>query len=116
MRIWFNDLVRWLPLQDKAYRSLVERGYYVNRDRTIVTSIVQALDISEGFLNNATHSFSNPAPRVYTQSAAAYAAAVKRTNDELAAAALSAGPVPDSWGITADIGNRSFTVFPRQVT
>ena len=40
MRIWFNDLVRWLPLQDKAYDSLVERGYYVNRDRVIATSIL----------------------------------------------------------------------------
>ena len=54
MRIWFNDLVRWLPLQDKAYRSLVERGYYVNRDMTIATSIAQVLDISKGFLKNVT--------------------------------------------------------------
>ena len=35
MRIWFNDLVRWLPHQDKAYRSLIERGFYRDKDKVI---------------------------------------------------------------------------------
>ena len=74
MRIWFNDLARWLPLQDKAYRSLIEHGFFVYRDIVIASSIAQALDISEGYLND--HTFSDPAPRIYVQSAAAYAAAV----------------------------------------
>ena len=36
MHIWFDDLTRWLPHQDKGYRSLIERGYFINRDRTII--------------------------------------------------------------------------------
>ena len=56
MRIWFNDLVRWLPHQDKAYRSLIERGYYVNRDKVIASSVKQALDITDGHITS--YSFS----------------------------------------------------------
>ena len=38
MRIWFNELVRWIPFQDKCHRSLIERGYFIYRDQTICSS------------------------------------------------------------------------------
>ena len=92
MRIWFNNLVRWLPKEDRAYRSLIERGYYVNRDKAIASSIAQAVDITDG--NIDTYSFHDPAPAVYQQNAAAYAAAVRRTNEAAAAAAAAASRTP----------------------
>ena len=89
MRIWFNDLTRWLPHQDRAYRSLIERGYFINRDKTIVSSIPQAIDLTEGLL--PTFTFQDPAPHVYTQTPAARQAAIQRTNDELARLAKEKG-------------------------
>ena len=93
MRMWYNDLVRWIPHQDKAYRSLIERGFYRDKDKVIASSIKQALDITEGHI--CSYSFSDPAPRDYVQSPAAFAAALQRTNQELADAAAAAGaPAP----------------------
>ena len=74
MRIWFNELIRWIPHQDKSYRSLIERGYFINRDKTIVSSILQAIDLTEGLLPSYT--FDDPAPLVYTQTAAARQGAI----------------------------------------
>ena len=88
MRIWFNNLIRWIPRQDKAYRPLIERGYYINRDKAIVSCIPQALDMTEG--NIDLHSFHDPAPALYVQNKAAFAAAMKRTNDE----AIKRRPTP----------------------
>ena len=87
MRIWYNQLVRWIPSQDKAYRPLIERGYYVNRDKVIASSVIQAIDLTDG--NIDTFTFDDPAPNVYVQNAAAYAAAVQRTNDAAAATAIA---------------------------
>ena len=89
MRMWYNDLVRWIPHQDKAYRSLIERGFYRDKDKVIASSIKQALDITEGHI--CSYSFSDPAPRDYVQSPAAFAAALQRTNQELADAAAASG-------------------------
>ena len=93
MRVWFNNLVRWIPHQDKAYRSLIERGYFTNRQHTIASTVVQAFDLTDG--NIDCHSFSSPAPKVYVQNAAAHAAAIARTNLENATAAAAANaPAP----------------------
>ena len=59
MRIWYNQLVRWIPSQDKAYRPLIERGYYVNRDKVIASSVIQAIDLTDG--NIDTFTFDDPA-------------------------------------------------------
>ena len=93
MRIWYNTLVRWIPHQDHSYRSLIERGYFTNRQHTITVSVAQAFDITDG--NIDTYSFSAPAPKVYVQNAAARAAAIARTNSENRVAAITAGaPAP----------------------
>ena len=73
MRSHGVKLLMWLPTQDPAFRSILERGYFSDSKRILCQSEQQAIDISKGLID--IYDPEDPAPCEYEQNDAAKTAA-----------------------------------------